>query len=201
MRLTLLFLSLFGAAAAFAQPIGFGVKGGVPLNDFYTTVSSPNFGFNSSTQNYIVGPTVELRLPFGLGVEADALYRHLSYSATSGSLTESVKANSWEFPIMGKFRFPGKILRPYVAAGFTFNSLSGLSGSVLTATGLKDASTSTTNTAKGFVAGAGLELHAVIIRISPEIRYTRWGSARFMNPLDLVRGSKDQAEFLLGITF
>jgi hypothetical protein len=198
MRLKTLFLPLFAAAAAFAQPIGLGVKAGVPLTDFFSTVKSPNFGFNSNTKNYIVGPTLELRLPLGLGIEADALYRHIGYSATTATGSESIKAGSWEFPIMGKFRLPGKTLRPFVDAGFTFNTWSGLSGSVLSATGLKNTPTSTTG--KGFVAGAGLDIH-IGLHLQPEIRYTRWGEARFMNPLNLVRGSQNQAEFLLGIGF
>jgi opacity protein-like surface antigen len=196
----MLFLSLFGAAAALAQPIGIGVKAGVPLTDFFSTVKSSNFGFNSNTKNYILGPALELRLPLGLGIEADALYRHIGYAATSGSSAESVKGSSWEFPILGKFRLPGKAVRPFVDAGFTFNTLSGLTGSVLTVTGLQNASTSSTKTGKGFVAGAGLDIH-VGVHLQPEVRYTHWGEARFMNPLNLVRGSQNQAEFLLGIGF
>jgi hypothetical protein len=42
-----LFLILLGAAAAIAQPVTFGVKVGVPLTDFFSTVESKNFGFNS----------------------------------------------------------------------------------------------------------------------------------------------------------
>jgi len=201
MRLKVLFLLLSGAAAAFAQHIGVGVRAGVPLSDFFSTIQSSNFGFNSNTQNYIVGPTLELYLPLGLGIEADGLYRHLSYTATSGSTTEAVKGNSWEFPILGKFRIPGKILRPYVDAGIAFNSLSGLSGTVLSATGLSNASTAPTKTGKGFVAGVGLDVHFAFIHIEPEVRYTHWGSARFMDPLNLVRGSQNQAEVMVGITF
>ena len=68
-----LLLFLLGAAAALAQPVGFGVKGGVPLTDFVTTVQSKNFGLNNNTKRYIVGVSGELRLPFGLGIEVDAL--------------------------------------------------------------------------------------------------------------------------------
>ncbi|HEY2013762.1 MAG TPA: hypothetical protein VGH38_09695, partial [Bryobacteraceae bacterium] len=75
---------------------------------------------------YIIGVTGELRLPFGLGVEVDALYRHLNYtdrittSVTTGIstatavVTDRATASAWEFPILAKYRFPTKIARPYV---------------------------------------------------------------------------------------
>src|SRR5712692_8864542 len=99
-----LFLLLLGAAAAVAQPFSFGVKAGVPLTDFLSTVQSPNFGYNSNTKRYIVGPTVELRLPFGLGIELDALYRRMDYTSTSNFIdaftSGSTTGNAWEFPLL-----------------------------------------------------------------------------------------------------
>jgi opacity protein-like surface antigen len=183
-----------------AQPFKLGVKAGVPLTDFYSTVQSQNFGFNSNTKRYIVGPTVELRLPFGLGVEFDALYRRASYSGAAGSTLVNTTANSWEFPLLAKYRFPTPVVRPFVDAGIAWDKLGGVTQSVLSATGLTNKPVDSTTT-KGFVMGAGIEIPALIVRISPEIRYTRWGSSKFTDPLSLVRGSRNQAEFLLGITF
>jgi hypothetical protein len=71
------------AVSSFGQAFRVGIKGGVPLTNFYSTVSSSNFGFNSNTKRYVVGPSVELHLPFGLGVEFDALYRRVSYSGAA----------------------------------------------------------------------------------------------------------------------
>ena len=67
MKLTL--LSIFSSAAVFAQPVSFGVKAGLPLTDFIDTVSGSRTTVTSVTNRYIVGPTIELRLPFGFGVE------------------------------------------------------------------------------------------------------------------------------------
>src|SRR5437870_3932168 len=87
----LLLVFLLGAVSAFSQPFTFGVKGGVPLSDFVSTAqsaiiaagpfftSTSNASFSTSTNRYIIGATAELRLPFGLGIEFDALYRHLHY--------------------------------------------------------------------------------------------------------------------------
>src|ERR1700679_2867444 len=86
-----LWLLFLGASTAFCQPFSFGVKLGVPLTDFFNTVESSNFTFNATTDRYIVGPTAELHLPLGLGVEVDALYRRMSYTGTGliGSITGS----------------------------------------------------------------------------------------------------------------
>jgi opacity protein-like surface antigen len=208
-----LYLLLFGAAAAFSQPFSFGVKAGVPMTDFLSTVQSPNFGFNSNTKRYIVGPTVELRLPFGLGIELDALYRRLDYTSTSNLIdvftSGSTTGNAWEFPLLAKYRFPSKVVRPYVDAGVAWDTLSGLTQTI-TQTVLPSRTTTTTtsnpaelnqNTVRGFVAGAGVDLKVLLIHLSPEIRYTRWGAQHFLSSNGGLQSNQNQAEFLLGITF
>jgi len=52
----------------------------------------------------------------------------------------------------------------------------------------------------GFVIGAGIDVHALVIHISPEIRYTRWASPHF-NLNGVINSNQNQAEFLVGITF
>jgi hypothetical protein len=208
MRSLLLFL--LGAVSACSQPFSAGVKVGVPLTDFISTVQ----GVSSSVPNrFIAGVTGELRLPFGLGVEVDALYRRVHYQDRIGSVlgtvtTDRTTANSWEFPILAKYRFPTKIARPYVDAGVAFDTLSGLTDTVTQTIQVTPPSTHTTstpaslqnNSTKGFVIGAGVEIHAIVIRLSPEIRYTRWGSPHF-NLAGVLSSNQNQAEFLLGITF
>ncbi len=188
------------AVSGFAQPFRLGIKAGVPLTDFYSTVSSSNFGFNSNTKRYVVGPSAELHLPFGLGVEFDALYRRVSYSGAASSVVVNGVANAWEFPLLAKYRFPMPVAHPFIDAGVAWDKLGGVSQSVRTLLGLQT-STASGNTTTGFVMGAGLEISAPVIHIVPEIRYTHWGSSKFVDPLNLVRGSQNQAEFLLGITF
>jgi opacity protein-like surface antigen len=208
-----LLLLLFGATAAFSQPFSFGVKAGVPLTDFLSTVQSPNFGFNSNTKRYIVGPTVELRLPFGLGIELDALYRRLDYTS-SGNLIDvfisgNTTGNAWEFPLLAKYRFPSKVVRPYVDAGVAWDTLNGLTQTI-TQTVFPTRTTTTTtsnpaelnkNTVTGFVTGVGLDVKILLIHLSPEIRYTRWGAQHFLSSNGGLSSNQNQAEFLLGITF
>src|SRR5207248_9095760 len=133
MKLTLLLI--FSSAAVFAQPISFGVNGGLPLTDFLDTVSGSRATVTTITNRYIVGPTVELRLPFGFGVEVDALYRHFSYNSTASLIdvlsTLRTTSSEWEFPLLLKKRFSGVgPVRPFVDAGVNVNKISGLSQSV-----------------------------------------------------------------------
>jgi opacity protein-like surface antigen len=212
-----LFILILGAISACSQPISFGVKGGVPATDFFDTVNrlnAPASLFHSGTNRYIVGPTVELRLPFGLGVEVDALYRHFNYNSSTFGVDvlrdSRTTGNAWEFPLLAKYRFPTKIVRPYIDAGVAWDTLSGLTQTIRQTliSGPITSTVTTSNpdelhktTTRGFVTGVGLDVHALFIHISPEIRYTRWGARHFLSPNGGLSSNQNQAEFLLGLTF
>jgi len=203
-----LFLLLFGAVSALAQPFSFGVRAGVPLNDFLNAAQSQQFAFSSTTNRYIVGPTAELHLPFGLGVEVDVLYRRFDYTGKgtlAGIVTSSsATANAWEFPLLAKYRFAMKAVHPYVDAGVAWDTLSGLTQTItknlITSTTSNPAELNTTAT-RGFVMGGGLSVKVLVIHLSPEIRFTRWGAQHFIDPNGLLHSNLNQGEFLLGITF
>ena len=202
-------LLLLTAGCAFAGPLSFGLRAGIPMTDFTNSVTSGRFDYTSTTQRYIVGPTVELRLPFGLGLEVDALYRRFSYNSvvTGTGVTSSTSGNAWEFPILAKYRFATPIARPFIAGGIAWDSLQGLKQDVRSAlanTGVISTSTPAElnqNTTTGFVLGFGVDVHALIIHVSPEIRYTRWGAQHFLDTNGGFHSSQNQAEFLVGITF
>ena len=212
-----LFLFLLGAASAFSQPFSFGLKGGLPMDDFLSTAESGHFNYSSNTNRYIIGPTAELRLPFGIGIEADILYRHFSYtssgfvSGTSGVFqTTKTTSNAWEFPLLLKYRLPLplKIIHPYVDGGVAWDTLSGVTQAITKTVNNVTSNSSTSNpvelgdsTTRGFVLGAGISVKALLIRISPEVRYTRWGAKHFFDPNGGLSSNQNQAEFLLGITF
>lgn len=214
MRSLLLLLAAVSGAAA--QPFGAGLKVGVPLTDFLNAAESGNTSYSSVPNRYIVGVEGELRLPFGLGIELDVLYRHLNYSSTTtiaASLanpvtTASTTSNDWEFPLVAKYKFKSHIVRPYVEAGVAWDTLQGLTQSVKsTVAGVVGTSGSTSNpselansTTRGFVLGGGVDIKALLIHITPEIRYTRWGAKQFFAP-GLLSSNQNQAEFLVGITF
>jgi opacity protein-like surface antigen len=191
-----LFLLLFSSSAALAQPFGFGIKGGVPMTDFVDAVSSstPNLSYVVNTNRYVVGPMAELRLPFGLGVEINALYRHYGFSGAPGS----VSTGAWQFPLLAKYRFKAPIVRPYVAAGVAWDKLSGLTETIASAV---KTSTLHEDVTHGFVFGGGVEVKVLRIRVSPEVRFTRWNDHHFLDPAGLVKSNLNQAEFLVGVSF
>jgi opacity protein-like surface antigen len=201
---------LLSFVAAFAQPFSFGIKGGLPMTDFVNAASSQNFTTSAYTNRYIVGPTAELHLPFGLGVEFDVLYRHFGYSGFGllPGLIRPVQSNTtssaWEFPLLAKYRFKGPLFRPFVDAGVSWDKLSGLTQTVTsTISSVTNGNVPELNksTSRGFVLGGGVDVKILVIHISPEIRYTHWGSAHFVDPAGFISSKQNQAEFLVGITF
>jgi hypothetical protein len=197
------------ATPAFSQLFSFGVKGGVPLTDFVNAASNDSaagfVNFATHTDRFLVGPTFELHLPFGFSVEVDALYRHFNYQETTqaANLLSVLNANSndWEFPILGKYRFPHtKLVRPFIDAGVAFDTLQGLTTSVSNVI-----SSGTTQVSNGFihgyVVGGGIDIKILVIHIQPEIRYTRWGDGHLFDPSGIIHSSENQGEFLLGVTF
>ncbi len=208
----ILVLGLFPAALC-AQLVSFGVKGGVPLSTAFDTVRTANVGYLSDTKRYLVGGAFELRFPFGMGMELDALYRRLNYesfqvTAPNASLAMSTVANSWEFPLLFKLRAPSPVLRPYLTAGPSFRHLSGLRQFIAARIGSLPATREegrpielSNRFNSGFAIGGGLEFGRRF-RLAPEIRYTRWGWENFSAPsLPDLRSNLNQLDFLLGIHF
>jgi opacity protein-like surface antigen len=204
MRSLLLFL--LAAASALAQPFSVGLKAGVPVTDFVNTARSGNFNYFAHTNRYIIGGQAELRLPFGLGVEFDALYRHLNFSGTgtAGGVNTSVAttANAWEFPLLVKYRFPTPVARPFIDGGVAWDTLTGVKQAIssVSPVSIGDTPAVQDKTTIGYVVGVGLDIK-IGIRLQPEIRYTRWGAKHFLDPNGLFNSNQNQAEFLLGVTF
>ncbi len=206
-----LLLLFVGAATAFPQSIGFGLKGGLPFTDFTKVVSSGTINWTDNTRNYIVGPTFEVRLPFGLAIEVDALYRRFNYNqfigGTTGTTHVSTSGNAWEFPLLAKYRFKAPVARPFIAGGLAWDTLSGLTQNVRNAvasTGVISSShpnelNNTTTT--GFVLAGGIDIKLLFLHVAPELRYTRWGAKHFLDPNGGLSSNQNQAEFLVGISF
>ena len=173
--------AVFSLAAASAQNIGYGVRGGVPLNDFLNAESKTGAITNvvKGKGNVVIGPMFEVRLPLGLGIEMDALYRRWN---ADGPLSKG-SANSWEFPIYGKIKMPGVIARPYAGAGMNFQHLGDISRFLGGATA--------DSSRRGFLGAGGIDIKVPKVHISPEIRFTHWNNAgpiRSTNQIDLLIG-------------
>jgi hypothetical protein len=201
-------LLLLGSVSVFAQPFSAGIKAGIPLTDFLNAAGNGTFDYTSPTQRYIVGGMAEVRLPLGLGVEFDALYRRLSYTG-SGTLagvftTSSTTGSNWEFPLLLKYRFHLPVVKPYLDAGVAWDTLAGLKQTISEASSAVLGSSAPVvkqNTTMGFVVGGGVDIHTVFLHISPEIRFTRWNSTQISDALGLLHSNLNQGEFLVGFTF
>jgi opacity protein-like surface antigen len=205
-------LLLVSAAAAFSQPIGVGVKVGLPLNDVFEGGSNATTTFESETKRYIVGPQIELRLPAGFAIELDALYTQANFSSFSrgvNTISGVADANAWEFPLLLKKKFGGAnavaaSVRPFVSVGASFRRLTdvGKIGQFITGNQSTNTANQIDKNATGFVVGGGLEVRALIFRISPEIRFTRWGTSHFTQGLsNVLDTNRNQGQFLVGFHF
>lgn len=198
-----------------------------PNQPVFQYLASP---FQSATQRtvpYIVGPAVEVRLTSRFGIEVDALYSRGTYNYTEiftrspslGSALQETKhaANLWDFPVLLKYRTsvrPG--LRPFVGAGISVQyatdgvveSLFGTAGPVgrpFYFSGQRDGSTSG-STSTGATAVGGLEFGFGRMRISPQVRYTRWFNETIkaggvILPGRVLDSQQNQVHLLVGVTF
>jgi hypothetical protein len=195
---TVLFFLSLTAMNISAQVVSLGVEGGVPLTD---RVFPPD-----ESRPYIIGPSVEFRLPARFALEAEALYQRVGTSAVFGIIsgTQSdfvsyrTRGNLWEFPLLGKYYFQPRSQRwqPYVETGWAFRTAWTHTSGTSTQTGMppssfKDDSRSPFNVGASF--GAGVRIHVSRLALSPEVRYTRWGEENLLR--------KNEAGILLGIHF
>jgi hypothetical protein len=186
MNKTFLLLFVFAVHAA-AQPLSAGLKIGVPFTE---AVKVPNFPIAAplapllaDTSNYTLGPYLELRLPARLSIEADALYR--SYSFRGPGFSNST--NTWEFPVLLKHKLLSGPIKPYFEAGASFSRLSEI----------RNVSVEHLSN-YGLVVGGGVEISALILKVSPEVRYTGWGFRHFDG---VAQSQRNQVVFLVGFGF
>ncbi len=236
MRSRIWIIALFCGPFMFGQigPLSIGAKVGIPLSDAFefrspdscaaTDATCSIINYSSKTKRYTLGPTVEVRLPYGLEIEFDALYNRLNYDSyffartpSSGhrSSFTSTGADRWNFPILLKWRHDIHRISPFIDGGIAFDHISGvesnfaafnqdLSGFVSQQTGKSSTAPELTKpNSEGFVAGGGIEFRPVRhLRLMPEIRYTRWFSENFnRSPGPIFESNLNETTFLLGVTF
>jgi hypothetical protein len=158
---------------AFAQHASLGVIGGTSLTDGFGTISTPTqyagggaFVYSSGPRNFIVGPELEVRFPWGLSFEVDALHRNLQAGIRFVSFRPGIPPSRvtlltqtpWEFPLLVKYRLPFLGRHPFFESGVS----------------LRPAGTGTGLSHVGVTAGAGVEIQVRDLHISPVARYTHW---------------------------
>ena len=179
----LLLSCLFTASLPAQDWLAFGVKAGAPLADPFKNVTSsiilgPDtdvYKASSGSRPLLIGPTIEVKLPFGFSAEADALYGRTTLQQssttsptqlpTSGAYTSfsevgSGNLNVWQFPLLAKYRFSLPFIKPYLEAGPNFRTVSGYPFL----------------SSKGVSAGSGVEWSVKHFVLSPELRYTHWAA-------------------------
>lgn len=174
-----LFLLLLAPSAAFSQ-ISWGVRGGVPLTEALEDFPG-RFTFKNKPQYWVLGPTLEIRLPARLGITFDALYQRLKYEGPNGDQT----GGEWTFPAMLRYRFGSGMFRPYVAGGGSFNKITGI--------------TTPRSSVTGIVVGGGAEIKLPLLRISPELRYSHKLDEDIS--LEGLRSRSNRVMLLVGVTF
>lgn len=211
---------------AYSQSFAVGFKAGIPLTPYFDTgdTGSRNGGadYSSATRRYTLGVSGEWLLTNSIGFELDVLYRRMGYTGTANffdtangnfsNSTINVRGNSWDFPVMFKYRF-GHVVRPYLAGGGVLRYVGPVheSGEVMTGSAVGGpVSTSPIDTSEpsdlnkrfypGLTFAGGVEIGAGRFRVLPEIRYTRW-TANISGPGGVLRLAPDQVDVMVGLLF
>jgi hypothetical protein len=198
----LIFLA-FLAQICFAQsPFIIGVRGGVPLGDVIQTVQSGS-SISSSTDHYVVGPTLGIRLPAGFSIAGDALFTRLTFSATSASLGSiTASASSWEFPVLLRFTVGREGIAPFVGAGVSVRHLGDFGNIGPFLTNSSNSTNVVGQAAVGFALDGGVQFKLGFLHIDPEIRYTHWGSNNIASAFqNVIRTNDNEGQILVGLTF
>lgn len=175
----------------------------------------------STSNNYqkiSYGPSLEFRITHKFAVNGELLYHRLNYTQTNQitdtvngntGITENTRASLWDLPVMLRYRGlseGGFLSKFYFAGGGSVRRATHISTS--TVTNLPNGSTTTSNVATvpskrdlpGAVVGVGLRLvDDFNIKLTPEIRYTRWIGGTFDSAS--THSSRNQLEVGIALTF
>jgi hypothetical protein len=184
----LCFLVLAGFSRA--QPVVGGVKIGIPFTDAVNTIQNLVLPPPVSVSGYELGVYGEVRLPAKFSIEVDALHRGYTFNLQTGNTQSgSMSASSWEFPILLKYHLLKGPIKPYVEGGLSFSHISSVENLLVSPNN---------NGNFGIALGAGVDIHALVLHISPEIRYTGYALKTFDG---IITSNRNQVAFLIGIGF
>jgi len=146
-------------------------------------------------QTIAVGPVNPDTYPDPNAEDNPLIYQRSTVSATG---------HSWEFPVAGQYHFSLHSTHPYVEAGIVYNQLSNIFESYtvggpqlpLQFPALISAPATASSNRTGLLLGGGLEFRQEKIRVTPGLRYTRYGTVD-SNKIS----SANAVDFLVGFTF
>ena len=207
-----------------ARKLLLGFKAGVPLTEYFqlgsASTQNGTVEYSAATRRYTFGAAAEWRPSSPLGLELGVMYKRTGYVGIVTSFNQAVvitdsidtKGDSWEFPVLLKYRFT-RTWHPFLSAGATLRLIAPIRGvgehtvqNLATGEATK-VPVETTQPGDlnrrlypGIVGAGGLEFTAGRARLLPEFRYTRWTAN--INPSGSpLRLNPNQAEILLGFLF
>lgn len=206
---SLIFCVFFSAAFSHAQPFYAGVKAGALLTSSKDSSRSTDRSGQTDTtlelRRYSVGPSFEIALPARLRVETALLYR--SFEADSVTIFgnafttfTSYKENWWEAPLALRREFSSGKVRPFAGAGGVWarrlRDVSELSVNNLSQPPSQTSwQRSESDDLFGWIGSAGVRFRLPAgLKITPEIRYTRWTAKRWLP-------SQNQVDVFLAVGF
>ncbi|HTB20193.1 MAG TPA: hypothetical protein VK708_18850 [Bryobacteraceae bacterium] len=219
-----LFIVFLTCCACAAQSIAVGVIGGARLTDDVLSFPSPvangasaEAAFKLESRFYDVGPMIEIGLTHGLAVEFDAMYHRPGIFSTfyhdTVYYTSRERDNSWEFPLLLKYKLRFAVLNPFAEGGVAPRTISGrvVSTSQSDLLGLGPTPPSgpsvplSYSASVGFVAGGGLQFNLGHLRLAPQARYTRWATAPiggvYYSLGSTYTSNQNQFDLLVGISW
>lgn len=176
-----------------AVSVSAGFKLGAPINN----PSNQNAPVTIATDGrWVGGPSLEVKLPYRLAIEVDALYRtrqsttsyrfQLDQTTNPYNTRSTTSTGAWDFPLLLKRRFQAGSARPFVSLGYQWSHLSDKSSYYYDCLGpqgsckpagypvdLTGGRVTSSFVERSVVAGGGLEFRTRYGTIAPEVRVTR----------------------------
>jgi hypothetical protein len=142
----------------------------------------------SDKRGLAAGLSVELGVTKELSIEVDGLYRPLHATSSGMGGSSHFAVLTWEFPALVKYKLAERAVSPFVALGPSFRA----SGN--------------TNGARpsyfGAAAAAGVETRLGRLKLSPQLRYTRWAQDRNAGyTSDSPQTKLNEATAMIGVSF
>ncbi|MBV9744763.1 MAG: hypothetical protein JO099_13460 [Acidobacteriia bacterium] len=188
---------ILSMAAAGQVSFHAGVEAGVPITDTLISSSesltSPPYSpatnqsyslfnrFHSETKRLLIGPTLRVETPSGIGFELDALYQRIDSDfsavllqpmAPAQQAFQQTTANRWQVPVLGQYSRKLSGVRWFAGAGPSLSHISQVRPQIMISSPFGPLPSSATW--GGVTAGGGVDLRVFDLHLRPEFRYSHW---------------------------
>src|SRR5689334_1135392 len=108
---------LFVPVPLLPQTVHVGVRGGLSTSGSLRT----NQAYEASTQRYVIGPALEISLPYRFAASADFLL--LAATLRVAAAPSHATVRRWELPVLLTYHARKRPVGPFVRAGLSFNRI------------------------------------------------------------------------------